>query len=109
MFELFQSDKNEKYYWNLKAGNGEIILSSQGYADKGGAMNGIESVKKNCLDSNCFEQKTAADGRLHFTLKSPNGQVIGTSQMYKSESGCANGMESVTKNAPGAEVKDKTA
>lgn len=46
MFEVFQSEKNNKFYFNLKAKNGQIILSSQGYADKGGAMNGIESCKK---------------------------------------------------------------
>lgn len=42
MFEVFQSEKNNKFYFNLKAKNGQIILSSQGYADKGGAMNGTE-------------------------------------------------------------------
>ena len=107
MFELYQSENDQKYYWNLKAGNGEIILSSQGYADKGGANNGIQSVKTNCGNDDCWEIKEAADGRGYFVLKSTNGQVIGKSQMYKSESGLKNGIESVKKNAPGANVEEK--
>jgi len=109
MFELFKSEKNEKYYWNLKAGNGQIILSSQGYADKAGATNGIDSVKKNCSDANCFETKETANGKIHFSLKSTNGQVIGSSQMYADMGGANNGIESVKKNAPSADVKDLTA
>ncbi len=109
MFELFQSEKTGKFHFNLKAGNGQIILTSQAYADKGGAMNGIESVKKNSQDDSKFELKTGANGKFHFTLKAGNGQVIGSSQMYAQESGAKNGMESIAKNAPGAEVKDMTA
>lgn len=106
MFEIFQSEKNEKFYFNLKAKNGQVILSSQGYSDKGGATNGIDSVKKNCTDDNKFERKTAANGKFHFNLKAGNGQIIGSSQMYSSEAGMENGIESVRNNAPEAEVKD---
>ena len=109
MFELFQSEKNDKYYWNLKAANGQVILSSQGYADKSGAKNGIESVKTNCGNDNCWELKTAANGKIHFNLKSTNGQVIGSSQMYADEGGANNGIASVKTNAPGADIKDMTA
>ena len=104
MFELKQS--GDKYHFVLKAGNGQVILSSQMYASKSGAMNGIESVKKNCGDDNCFETKTAKNGKLHFNIKSTNGQIIGSSQMYAGESGVSNGIESVKNNAPGAEVKE---
>ncbi len=107
MFEIFQSDKNEKYYFNLKAKNGQIILSSQGYADKNGAKNGIDSVKNNCDDDSRYERKTAANGKFHFNLKAGNGQIIGSSQMYASEAGMENGIESVRNNA-GGEVKDLT-
>lgn len=107
-FEVFQSDKNEKYYFNLKAGNGQIILSSQAYATKDGCMNGIESVKTNSADDN-FEQKEAANGKLHFTLKAANGQIVGSSQMYEGQSGVDGGIESVKKNAPDAVIDDLTA
>jgi len=105
MFELFQSENNQKFYFNLKAKNGQVILSSQGYADINGAKNGIDSIKKNCDDDSKFERKTATNGKFHFNIKAGNGQIIGSSQMYASEAGMENGIESVKTNAPDAEVK----
>ncbi len=107
-FELFQSEKNGKYYFNLKASNGQVILSSQGYASKSGALNGIESVKKNATDKDNFEVKEAANGKLYFSLLAANKQVIGNSQMYASKSGMENGIQSVMTNAPQATVEDQT-
>ncbi|MBX2826948.1 MAG: YegP family protein [Flavobacteriaceae bacterium] len=104
MFELKKS--GDKFHFVLKAGNGQVILSSQMYASKAGAMNGIESVKTNCGDDDCWERKTAKNGKFHFNLKSTNGQIIGSSQMYAGESGMENGIESVRNNAPGADVKE---
>ncbi|GAB5400034.1 MAG: YegP family protein [Aureisphaera sp.] len=104
MFELKKS--GDKFHFVLKAGNGQVILSSQMYASKAGAMNGIESVKTNCSDDNCWERKTAKNGKFHFNLKSTNGQIIGSSQMYAGESGMENGIDSVRNNAPGADVKE---
>jgi len=102
-FECYK-DKAGEFRFRLKAGNGEIILSSEGYSSKSGCENGIASVKKNCLDENCFDKKTTDSGKFRFNLKSTNGQVIGTSQSYDSESGCDNGMDSVRRNAPDAAV-----
>lgn len=103
MFEVKKS--GDEYHFVLKAGNGQVILSSQMYASKSGAMNGVESVKKNCGNDDCYERKTAKNGKFHFNIKSTNGQIIGSSQMYAGESGMNNGIESVMKNAPSAEVK----
>ena len=94
--------KDSKHYFNLKAANGEVILSSQGYKAKDDCMNGIESVRKNCHDEARFEKKTASNGKFYFVLTATNGQTIGKSQMYKSEDGCKNGIESVGRNAPDA-------
>lgn len=104
MFELKRS--SDKYHFVLKAGNGQVILSSQMYASKSGAVNGIESIKKNCGHDDCWERKTAKNGKFHFNLKSTNGQIIGSSQMYASESGMENGIESIKKNAPVAEITE---
>lgn len=104
MFELKKS--GEKFHFVLKAANGQVILSSQMYASKASAMNGIESVKTNSADDSLFERKTAANGKFHFNLKSTNGQIVGSSQMYASESGVANGIKSVKTNAPKASVKE---
>jgi uncharacterized protein YegP (UPF0339 family) len=98
--------KNGEDYFVLKAGNGEVILTSEGYKSNASCQNGIASVRKNCDDEKCYEIKTAKDGREYFVLKAKNGQVIGRSQMYKSHSGCKNGVGSVGRSAPDADIRD---
>lgn len=102
-FEVYK-DKAGEHRFRLKAGNGEIILTSEGYADKSGCANGIESVRKNATNAARFEKKTTASGKHRFNLKAGNHQVIGTSQSYESESGCDNGIASVGRSAPDAKV-----
>lgn len=97
--------KDGKDYFVLKASNGEVIFQSQGYSSATGCQNGIESVQKHASDKSNFECREAKDGRMYFVLKASNGQEIGRSQMYKSESGCMNGIDSVMKNAPEAKVE----
>lgn len=104
-FEIKQDAKGE-YRFNLKAGNGQVILSSEGYAAKDGCLNGIESVKKNAVEMGRFERKEATNGKHHFNLKSTNGQVIGSSQLYADVSGLENGITSVMTNAPEAVVEE---
>lgn len=98
---------NGDFQFNLKAGNGQVILASQGYADKSGAKNGIDSVKKNAPDDGKFERKTSSNGKPFFNLLAGNGQVIGSSEMYESEASRETGIESVKKNAPDADVVDE--
>ena len=98
--------KNGEFQFNLKAGNGQVILASEGYSSKGACQNGIESVKKNSQDDSKFERKTSSNGKPYFNLKASNGQVIGNSEMYESESSRENGIESVKKNAPEAQISD---
>jgi len=107
-FEVYQSGKKEEFRFRLKATNGQIILSSEGYSNKSACMNGIESVKKNSAVEGRFEQKTTDSGMFRFNLKASNGQVIGTSQNYKSEGSCVNGIKSVGNNAADASIEDLT-
>jgi len=104
-FEV-KTRKNGEFQFNLKAGNGQVILSSEGYTTKANCLNGIESVKKNAQDDNKFDRKTSTNGKHYFNLKATNGQIIGTSEMYESASGMDNGIESVKKNAPDATVEE---
>ncbi len=106
-FELF-TDKAGEYRFRLKAGNGEIILASEGYEQKASAKNGINSVKKNANDDSRYERKDTSAGKPMFNLKASNGQVIGTSEQYSSASARDKGIESVKKNAPQAKVDDLT-
>lgn len=99
--------KNGEYQFNLKAGNGQVILTSEGYTTLAACKNGIESVKKNSQEDARFERKEAKDGSPFFNLKATNGQVIGKSEMYSSATACENGIESVKKNAPEAEVVEE--
>lgn len=105
-FELY-IDKGGRFRFRLKAGNGQAILASQGYASKQAAKNGIASVQKNSLDDVRFERK-ASKGRFMFNLTATNGQVVGTSERYATERACENGIRSVAKNASSAPVEDMT-
>lgn len=105
---VLEKNDSGKFYFNLKAGNHEVILTSQMYADKGGAMNGIESCRTNGVLDDRFERKTAKDDSPFFALNAANGQIIGKSEMYSSESARDNGIESVKKNAADAVLKDQT-
>ena len=100
--------RNGEYQFNLKAGNGQTILSSEGYTAKANCEKGIESVRKNATNDNLYDRKTATNGKYHFNLKATNGQIIGTSEMYESEGGRNNGIASVKENAPKATVDDLT-
>ena len=100
--------KNGEYQFNLKAGNGQVILSSEGYAAKASCNNGIESVRTNSADDARFDRQMSTNGKYFFNLKASNGQVIGSSQMYESEATRENGIESVKTNAPDATVEDET-
>ena len=99
---------NGEFQFNLKASNGQTILTSEGYSAKSSCENGIESVKKNVQDDSRFEKKTSSNGKYHFNLKATNGQIIGSSEMYESTSARDNGIESVKKNAPDAETDDQS-
>ena len=105
--------------FDLKAGNGEVIATSEVYTSEAACNNGIESVKKNApvaavenqtvegyaTEKNPkFEVYTDKAGEFRFRLKATNGQVIAASEGYKAIASCMNGIESVKKNAPDAEV-----
>lgn len=102
-FEVY-TDKAGEHRFRLKAGNGENILASEGYKAKSSCMNGIASVKKNCLDDKCFVVDTTKAGKHKFNLRAANHQVIGTSQSYDSESSCRKGIEAVRRAAPDAKI-----
>ena len=99
---------NGEFQFNLKAGNGETILSSEGYSTKSNCQNGIESVKRNAKDENKYDRKTASNGKYYFTLEAVNGQTIGVSELYESETGLTNGILSVRTHAPDAIIQDAT-
>ena len=96
------------FHFNLKAGNHETILTSESYTSKAAAQGGIDSVKRNAKSNERFERRAAKDGSAYFVLVATNKEVIGKSEMYKATKSMENGIASVQKNAPDAEVRDKT-
>ena len=108
--------------FDLKAGNGEVIATSEVYASEAACKNGVESVRKNApvaaVENQTvegyatekhpkFEVYTDKAGEFRFRLKATNGQVIAVSEGYKAVASCLNGIESVKKNAPEAEVVEE--
>ena len=107
-FEIKKS-AGEQFMFNLKAANGEIILTSETYRQKRSAEEGIASVKANAGDDSRFERKTAKDDSPYFVLKAANGEIIGKSEMYSSVAAMEKGIASVAKNATDAEILDNAA
>lgn len=115
---VYKQTKSGKFNFNLKAGNGEVIATSELYNAEASCLNGIESVKKNCVGeiedqtvenyaavkNPKFEVYADKAGEFRFRLKARNGEVIATSEGYKTKASCLNGIASVKKNAPDAEV-----
>ena len=114
---IITTAKNGEYTFNLKAGNGEVILSaSETYTTMAACENGVESVRKNALSP--VEDQTREEkekhpkyelykdkaGEYRFRLKASNGEIIGKSEGYKAKASARKGIASIGKNAPEAPV-----
>jgi uncharacterized protein YegP (UPF0339 family) len=106
-FEIKNASAGQ-FMFNLKAGNGEIIFTSENYVAKAGATNGIEAVRTNAPNDARYLKKTSTDNQHYFVLKAANGEPLGRSEMYRSISALDHGIASVKVNAPTAVVKDHT-
>ena len=109
--------KNGEYTFNLKASNGEVILTaSETYTTLTACENGVASVKKNALSQ--IEDQTRNEsakhpkyelyqdkaGEFRFRLKAANGEIIGKSEGYKAKASAKKGIASIAKNAPDAPI-----
>jgi uncharacterized protein YegP (UPF0339 family) len=99
--------KNGDCMFNLKADNGQVILTSEVYTTKAACNNGIASVQKNCVNDDRYERKVAVNKKHYFVLKAGNGQVIGKSEYYEAEAGMENGISSVKKNGVSTNVVEE--
>lgn len=95
---------NGQYYFNLKANNGLIILTSEGYTSKSGCMNGILSAKMNGQDDRSYDKRTTLNGKIYFNIKASNGMVIASSQMFMNEDSRNSAIEYIKKNISNAEI-----
>lgn len=99
------TDKGGQYRFNLKAGNHEIILASEGYTTTAARDNGIASVQKNSQEEGRYEDRESSKGDPYFVLKAGNGQVIGKSEMYSSAQARDKGKASVMKNGSSTDIR----
>lgn len=106
-FEVFLGT-NSQYYFRLKAANNEVILASEGYTTKANCLNGVQSVKAHAPHDVYYSKKVASNGQYFFTLSATNGQVVGVSEMYTTETARNNGIAAVKRDAPDALVVDLT-
>lgn len=106
--------------FDLKAPNGQVIAASEVYDSRSACLRGMESVRKNAPRAN-FEDQTSEDlktapnpkfelyrdkaGQFRFRLRARNGQIIAVSEGYGTKAACENGIESVRRNAPTAEIE----
>ena len=104
-FQIKQA-KNGKFFFNLLAANGEVVLTSQMYASKVTAKKGIASVQANAAETDQFEEKKNKAGKHYFVLKAKNRQIIGNGEAYSGKTSMKNGIKSVSKNAPKAGIED---
>lgn len=101
----------------LKAGNGETIATSEIYSTQAACIKGAESVAKVAAEANLadltvggeatnpkFELYEDKGGQFRFRLKARNGEIIASSEGYKTKASCENGIESVRKNAADATI-----
>lgn len=106
-FEIFNGRSGD-FRFRLKAGNGEPILASEGYVSKAGCRNGIASVQTNCPYDSRYERKRSTNDQYYFVLKAANGEPIGRSETYMSNSGMETGIASVKANGTTTNIVDLT-
>ena len=104
-FTIYKSTVNSQFYYRLRAANGEIILSGEGYTTKQSCQNGITSVKSNAPFDSRYDRKDGIPSYT-FILKAANGEIIGRSETYTAKQGRENGIEAVKKDAPIAGIED---
>lgn len=102
-FEVFVSSRNSQYYFRLKSGNSEIVLSSEGYLTKQGCLNGIASIKANSPYDSLYQRKNSTQ---NFTSKliAVNGEIIGRSESYITLASRENGIAAVKHDASSAPI-----
>jgi len=103
-FQVYKGS-DEQFYFRLRAGNGEVILASEGYTSEAGCQNGIESIKENAINDERYQRKVSGDDQLYFILTASNGEPIGNSEMYSSEGACEGGIDAVKREAPAAPIE----
>ena len=100
---LRKGSGDSPFSFSFKDGD-KTIVRSETYKTKQSAINGIESVKKNCVLDNRYELKVAKNGKFFFNIKAANGQIVGTSTFFNSEEDRQKAIDLLKAEGPNAEV-----
>ncbi|MDX2002328.1 MAG: YegP family protein [Chitinophagales bacterium] len=106
-YQIFKG-QNDQYYFRLKAGNGETILSSEGYTTKQSCEAGIASVRVHSPFDENYVRLTSSNSQYYFNLRAKNWEVIGKSETYTTSYARDNGIDAVKREGPFAPVEDLT-
>lgn len=101
-FELIS--KHGRFHFNLKAGNGQIVLTSESYQSLAQAQGGIEFVRRNAAMGTCFQRLLSAAGAPYFVLIGRNQEIFARSETYSTNAAMEGGIKSVRRNAPIAPI-----
>jgi len=93
-FQIIRGE-NEKYYFSLRDGDGDIILRSEGYTVRAGAEKGIDMVKLSVYQDEKFKRKISTDGKFYFDIVSVDGNILVTSKLFDTLEACQSGIETV--------------
>jgi uncharacterized protein len=93
-FELFVGE-NKQHYFRLRAGNGEIVLGSEGYSSKAAASNGIASVIANGALESHYQVSETVTGKYGIRLVAGNGEIIATGESYASKSNATRAVHTI--------------
>ncbi len=104
---LRKTQASEPYSFVFLDSQGKTLLKSENYKAKDSARNGIESVKKNCSNDARYELKKARNGKVFFNLKAANGQIVGTSAMFSSQTELDAAIAMLKSNAPNTSVEEQ--
>ncbi len=107
-FELKLSS-NGKHYFNLLSAKGQVLLVSEMYESRAAALNGVDSVRKNAATAARYQRAEATGGKLYFSLKAGNHQVIGTSPMHADAAARDAAISATMSDAPEAALADLSA
>lgn len=102
---VFRATDSGGFMFTLRAANHQVVLSSQVYASRQSALDGIQSVRTNSQVAARFERKRAKDDSPYFVLNAANGQGVGTSEMYSGNTAMENGIRSVMANGATEVIK----
>ena len=102
--KLRKSDAKEPFSFIFVNAEGKTIVKSENYAQKASAKNGIESVKKKCQEDSRYELKESSNNKAYFNIKSTNGQIVGTSALFDSETERTAAITELKANSEEAEI-----